>query len=123
MPASQKKPVHSKSKMPVKKAAPKAKKLFRKEHDLRSYIFKILKQAHPELTISSLCMSTLNSMVLEVYRSLSAEAAQMSRKSRALTLSSQDVESAAKIVFPGEIRQHALQQATKSTDKFLKSKK
>ena len=49
----------------------KKKKLafkFKPEESLQKYIYQLSKQIHPSLGISSQCMTTLNSLVLDVYR-------------------------------------------------------
>ena len=61
----------------------------------------------------------MNHMILDVYRKLSREAAQLSQKSGNQTLSARDVQSAAKILFPGEISKHAVSMGAEAVTKYL----
>ena len=68
-----------------------------------------MKKQHPKLGISSHCMSTINQMVLFLFSEITDEASQLNRKSSLTsTFTAQDVQSAAKIVLPGEFRDHAI---------------
>ena len=57
-------------------------------------------------------MDSLNSIVLDVYRQLADEAVRLRRSNDANVLSALDIQSAAKIVFPGEIRSHSISECT-----------
>ena len=71
-------------------------------------------------------MTTLNSIVLDVYRKIAREAASMSRLHKKSTLLAVDVQSAAKLVLPGEICKHALSAGSRAVatyDSSIKGKK
>ena len=68
-------------------------------------------------------MTTLNSIVLDVYRQIADEAVRLQRSSNSLTLSPLDIQSSAKIVFPGEIRDHAVSDCAKAVVLFDRAKK
>ena len=68
-------------------------------------------------------MTTLNSIVLDVYRQLAEEAVRLSRSTSSVTLSPLDIQSAAKIVFPGEIRDHAVSDCAKAVVLFDRARK
>ena len=119
----------SKSKDVAKKVAParkpenkKEKKVFRDEDNLRVYIFRVLKEVHPETGISKTAISTLNSIILEVYRNLAANARELCMKSDHKILTPQDIQTAIKIVFPGEICKHAINEGTRALTTFNSQK-
>ena len=64
---------------------------FTKEEQMSVYIYRCLKKLHPEIGISKTAMDIVNSILLEVYRKISREAAMLSMKSNSQTLTSQDV--------------------------------
>ena len=68
-------------------------------------------------------MTTLNSIVLDVYRQIAEEAVRLQRSSNGLTLTPQDIQSSAKIIFPGEIRDHAISDCAKAVVLFDRAKK
>ena len=62
------------------KVAPKRKiKLFEKNESLQLYIYKMLKHDKSDVGIKKKAMTCMNSILLDVYRKISREAAQMSR--------------------------------------------
>ena len=52
----------------------KAKKVATGRVNLQIYIYRVLKQVHPEIGISSSSMSCLNSIAVEVYKKLARSA-------------------------------------------------
>ena len=96
---------------------------FKPEESFQRFIYQLSKQVHPSLGISSQCMTTLNSIVLDVYRQLAEEAVRLSRSTSSVTLSPLDIQSAAKIVFPGEIRDHAVSDCAKAVVLFDRVRK
>ena len=126
MPAS-----HSKTRnSPAKKVAPKIssndpiakrkeKKIFRNEDNLKVYIFRVLKEIHPEVGISKSAMTSLNSIILEVYRNLAKNARELSNHQ---ILKPTDVQTAIKIVFPGELCKHAVTEGVRALSAYLSHK-
>ena len=98
--------------------ARKEKKVFRTEDNLKVYIFRVLRDVHPEVGISKSAMTTLNSIILELYRNLATSARELCQKVDRSTLSSQDVQTAAKIVLPGELCKHAVSEGARALTKY-----
>ena len=70
---------------------PKAKKTFKLEENFTRSIYKVLKQVHPEVGISKLGMSTMNSIMLEFYRNIAKEAQQLNGKTGKHQMTAQDI--------------------------------
>ena len=87
---------------------PKAKKLFKQEENFTRSIYKVLKQVHPEVGISKAGMLTMNSIVLEFYKTVAKEAQSLNGKTGKNSLTAQDIQTAIKIVVPGELCKHAI---------------
>ena len=76
-------------KAPAKKAAPaktaegkkKAKKMAKAE-TYKIYIYKVLKQVHPDTGISSKAMGILNSFINDIFDKIASEAARLARYNR-----------------------------------------
>ena len=83
-----------------------------------TYIFRVLKQVHPETGISKKAMSIMNSFIGDVFERLCAESARLSRYSSKATLSSREVQTAVRLVLPGELAKHAVSEGTKAVTKF-----
>ncbi|XP_057889611.1 late histone H2B.L4 [Melospiza georgiana] len=82
------------------------------------YIYKVLKQVHPDLAISSKAMSIMNSFVSDMLERLAAEAARLAQYGRRATLSSREVQAAARLLLPGELARHAVSEGTKAVTKY-----
>uniref|UniRef100_A0A0D6R0U6 Core Histone H2A/H2B/H3 domain-containing protein n=1 Tax=Araucaria cunninghamii TaxID=56994 RepID=A0A0D6R0U6_ARACU len=118
-------------KKPKEKAPPKAGKKIAKEggekkkkrakkgvETYKIYIFKVLKQVHPDIGISSKAMSIMNSFMNDIFEKLAAESSKLVRYSKRDTLSSREVQTAVKLALPGELAKHAVSEGTKAVTKF-----
>ena len=74
-PTSGKKPVAKKA---VKKADAGKKKAKKGTESYKLYIFKVLKQVHPDTGISSKAMAILNSFIADQFEKIASQAAQVS---------------------------------------------
>ena len=85
----------------------------------KSYIFKVLRQVHPDNSISKRTTNTVDSMIHSVLEKLVTEIREMMaiRGSRR-TLSKDYVKTAIRLALPGELSKHALAEMTKAVTKF-----
>ena len=98
----------------------KKKKRSRKE-SYAIYIYKVLKQVHPDTGISSKAMSIMNSFINDIFEKIASEAAKLVRYNKKHTLSSKEVQSAVKLILPGELAKHAQAEGTKAVTKYSSS--
>ncbi|BBN00249.1 histone H2B [Marchantia polymorpha subsp. ruderalis] len=84
----------------------------------RIYIYKVLKQVHPEFGISSKAMSIMNSFLNDIFERLASEAVRLSRYSKKPTVASREIQTAVRLTFPGELAKHAIAEGTKAVGKF-----
>ena len=82
------------------------------------YIYKVLKQVHPEIGISKKGMFVMNSFIADIFDRLCGEAANLARVNKKATLSSREVQTAVRLVLPGELAKHAVSEGTKAVTKF-----
>ena len=120
-PTSGKKPAASKK--PAKAAAPAKKDSSKKKakkgtESYKLYIFKVLKQVHPDTGISSKAMAILNSFIADQFEKIASQAAQLARVNKKPTLTSREVQTAVRLVLPGELAKHAVSEGTKAVTKF-----
>ena len=114
-PTSTKKPA---AKKPVAKKAPKAdgkKKAKKGSESYKLYLFKVLKQVHPDTGISSKAMAILNSFVVDQFLKIAANAVLVNKMP---TLTSREIQTAVRLVLPGELVKHAVSEGTKAVTKF-----
>ena len=76
-------------KKPAKKVVPKkgGKKTKSKAETYKIYIYKVLKQVHPDTGISSKAMSILNSFINDIFEKIATETATLVRAPRCCVLS------------------------------------
>ena len=103
------------------KKTKKDKTKAKKNESYSSYIWKVLKQVHPDTGISSKAMSIMNSLVNDVFDKLATEAVTLSMRNKRLTVTAREVQSAARLVLPGELAKHAVSEGVKAVDKYNKS--
>ena len=110
------------AKTPGKKAAKTAKKAGKSSkkriESYSSYIYKVLKQVHPETGISKRGISILNSFVNDIFDRIALEASKLARYNKKATLSSREVQTAVRLLLPGELAKHAVSEGTKAVTKF-----
>uniref|UniRef100_A0ACD5ZM75 Uncharacterized protein n=1 Tax=Avena sativa TaxID=4498 RepID=A0ACD5ZM75_AVESA len=85
------------------------------------YIFKVLKQVHPDVGISSKAMSIMNSFINDIFEKLAGESAKLARYNKKPTITSREVQTSVRLVLPGELAKHAVSEGTKAVTKFTSS--
>ena len=103
-----------------KKPAPvvKTMKKRRAPESYKSYIFKVLKQVHPKMRVSKKGIAIVNNFVTDTFEKIATEAGKLCKITKRSTLSSRDVQSAIRLVLPGELSKHAVSKGTKAMTKF-----
>ena len=86
------------------------------------YIYKVLKQVHPDTGISSKAMSIMNSFVTDIFESIASEASRLAHYSKRSTISSREIQTAVRLLLPGELANHAVSEGTKAVTKYTSSK-
>ncbi|XP_045877279.1 histone H2B type 2-E1 [Meles meles] len=100
----------------------KSRRRGRRKETYSVYIYKVLKQVHPDIGISSKAMSIMNSFVNDVFERLAGEAARLAQYSGRTTLTSREVQTAVRLLLPGELAKHAVSEGTKAVTKYTSSK-
>ncbi|KAJ1310405.1 hypothetical protein OPQ81_007143 [Rhizoctonia solani] len=95
----------------------KKRKKSRKE-TYSSYIYKVLKQVHPDTGISNKAMAILNSFVNDIFERIAEEASRLASYSKKSTISSREIQTSVRLILPGELSKHAISEGTKSVTKF-----
>merc|ERR1739848_772353 len=101
-------------------AGDKKRKRKRKE-SYSIYIYKVLKQVHPDTGISSKGMSIMNSFVNDIFERIAGEASRLGHYNKRKTISSREVQTAVRLLLPGELAKHAVSEGTKAVTKYTSS--
>lgn len=100
----------------VTKAAKKS--TIKRTENYSVYIYRVLKQVHPEIGISKRSMSIMNSFITDVFEKISFESSKLTRYNKKHTLSSREVQTAVRLLLPGELSKHAVSEGTKAVTKY-----
>lgn len=90
----------------------------RRSETFSLYIYKVLKQVHNDVGISKKAMNIMNSFVYDIFERIALESSKLVRYNKRRTLSSKEVQTAVKLLLPGELSKHAVAEGTKAIAKF-----
>ncbi|KAK2828055.1 hypothetical protein Q5P01_019089 [Channa striata] len=112
------------SKKAVSKSATKTGKKKRKtrKESYAIYVYKVLKQVHPDTGISSKAMSIMNSFVSDIFERIAGEASRLAHYNKRSTITSREIQTAVRLLLPGELAKHAVSEGTKAVTKYTSSK-
>lgn len=82
------------------------------------YVYRVLQQVHPKFSISKRAMGIMNSFVNDLFERIANESGTLARVNHKATLSSREVQTAVRLVLPGELGKHAVGEGTKAITKF-----
>ncbi|XP_070547121.1 histone H2B, gonadal-like [Ptychodera flava] len=94
----------------------------RRKESYGIYIYKVLKQVHPDTGVSSKAMSIMNSFVNDIFERIAAEASRLANYNKRSTITSREIQTAVRLILPGELAKHAVSEGTKAVTKYTSSK-
>src|SRR5277367_4134434 len=113
----------------AKKAGKKAagrpdgkKRRRRRKETYSSYIYKVMKQVHPDTGISSKAMSIMNSFVNDIFERIASESSRLAHYNKRSTITSREIQTAVRLLLPGELAKHAVSEGTKAVTKYTSTK-
>ena len=107
---------------PAKGAKGEGKKKRRRKETYAIYIYKVLKQVHPDTGISSKAMSIMNSFVNDIFERIANESSRLANLNGRSTISSREIQTSVRLLLPGELAKHAVSEGTKAVTKYTSSK-
>jgi histone H2B len=113
----------SKAKSPAKHSGKHAKgaKKHRKHKrvpSLSAQVHKVLKQVHPSMTISGRAMNEVCDFLRDMFTKIGMEAQKLARASKKHTVQGHDVQSAIRLILPGELAKHGVSEGTRAVTKY-----
>ncbi|XP_064218345.1 WD repeat-containing protein 90 isoform X3 [Aotus nancymaae] len=109
------------SRSPSEKKDGKKRKHSRKE-SYSVYVYKVLRQVHPGTGISSKAMGIMNSFVNNIFERITGEASRLAHYNKHSTITSREIQTAVRLLLPGELAKHAVSEGTKAVTKYTSSK-
>ncbi|XP_072102484.1 histone H2B type 1-B-like [Mobula birostris] len=102
------------------KAGKKRRRARRETYSI--YVYKVMKQVHPDTGISSKAMSIMNSFVNDIFERIAGEASRLAHYNKRSTITSREIQTAVRLLLPGELAKHAVSEGTKAVTKYTSSK-
>ncbi|KAI8478668.1 hypothetical protein Bbelb_436040 [Branchiostoma belcheri] len=102
-------------------AGAKGKRRRKRRETFSVYIYKVLKQVHPDTGVSSKAMGIMNSFVNDIFERIAAEASRLAHYNKRSTISSREIQTAVRLLLPGELAKHAVSEGTKAVTKYTSS--
>ncbi|KAG0461917.1 hypothetical protein HPP92_020393 [Vanilla planifolia] len=85
----------------------------------KRYVFRVLKQVHPEMGASARAMSVLEGMMVDMFDRIAEEAGRLGNYVGRATLSSREIQDAVRLVLPGELCKHAVAEGMKAVANYM----
>jgi len=85
------------------------------------YIYKVLKQVHPQIGISSKSMSIMNSFATDLFTRITHDAIKLSQFNKNKTLTAREFQTGVRLLIPGELAKHSVSEGTKAVAKYRSS--
>jgi len=124
-PASKRPPVPKVKKASVDKEggddSSKGRNKRRQSNSYSSYIYKVLKQVHPDTGISRKAMIIMDNFINDIFERLATEAGKLARMNKRHTITSREIQTAVRLILPGELAKHAVSEGTKAVTKYNSS--
>ncbi|XP_078391860.1 histone H2B 1/2-like [Cetorhinus maximus] len=109
----------SQKKVPIKSS--KKRKRVRKE-SYSTYIYKVMKQVHPDTSISSKAKSIMNSFVNDVFERITGKASHLAHYNKCSTIISRKIQTVTCLLLPRQLAKHCMSEGIKAVTKYTSSK-
>ncbi|XP_035226673.1 histone H2B-like, partial [Stegodyphus dumicola] len=108
----------------AQKAVPRGDKKMREKPRKESfaiYIYKVLKDVHPDTGIFSKAMSITNSFINDIFERIAAESCRLAHYNKKGTTTSREIQASVRFLWPGTLAKHAVAESTKAVAKYTSS--
>ncbi|XP_010860437.1 PREDICTED: histone H2B type 2-E-like [Bison bison bison] len=78
------------------------------------YVYKVLKQVHPDTIISSKAIGIMNSFINDIFEHITGEALRLAHYNKRSTITSREIQTAVRLLLPGELVKHTVSKGTKA---------
>ena len=103
-----------------KKDGKKRKRSLKESYSV--YVYKVLKQVHPDTGIWSKAMGIMKSFINDILEHIAGEASCLVHYNKRSTITSRDIQTAVRLLLRGELAKHAVSEGTKAVTKYTSSK-
>jgi len=90
--------------------------------DFKNALYRVLRTIDAKGTISSKAMDIMNDMMMDLMERLARETASIAERNGKATLTVRDVQTATRILLPGQLGLHAFYEAHKAVHRFVEAR-
>jgi len=90
----------------------------KKVYTFKPHIYKVLKQVHPDTGLTTEGKEQMNHFVEHFADKIADEAVFLAKKEHKATISSREIQTAVRLVLPGELAKHAVSEGVKAVTKY-----
>lgn len=90
----------------------------RRSESWSSYVYRVLKQVHPDMGITTKGMAIMNSFLNDTFEKIAHEASTLAAMNNKATIGSREMQTSVKLILPGELAKHAVSEGTKAFAKY-----
>lgn len=87
-----------------------------------TYVHKVQQQVHPDMGMSRRSMMIMNSLLNDWFERIATEASRVMRVNKRETLTAREIQTACRLILPGELAKHAVAEGTKAITQYTASK-
>ena len=91
----------------------------RRKENYSIYIYRVMKQVLPTMSISAKAMSIMDSFVNDLFERIATEAGRIAKNNRKSTITSREIQTAVRLIVPGELAKHAVSEGLKAGSKDM----
>ncbi|XP_052027849.1 histone H2B type 1-B-like [Apodemus sylvaticus] len=99
-----------------------ARLIRRRKNSFASYFPKVLRNIHAGLSLSQRSVSILDSFVKDMFERIASEASFLARQNRSPTINSREIQTAVRLLLPGELCRRAVAEGTMAMVRYISSK-
>ncbi|OBS69358.1 hypothetical protein A6R68_02101 [Neotoma lepida] len=94
----------------------------RRRNSFANYFPKVLRSVHVGFTLSEQSVSILDSFVKDMFERIATEASNLIRQNRSTTINSREIQTAVRLLLPGEICKLAIAEGTMALVRYISNK-
>uniref|UniRef100_A0A1I8NIX5 Histone H2B n=1 Tax=Musca domestica TaxID=7370 RepID=A0A1I8NIX5_MUSDO len=91
------------------------------DEDSKLCVDELLREIYTDIGISSKAMSIMNSFDNDIFERTAAEASRLAHYNKRSTITSREIQTAVRLLLPGELAKHAVSEGTKAVTKIYDS--
>ena len=100
----------------------KRTKKFQRTKSYASHIYKVLKQVHPNTGISLKAMKIMDNFITDIFERIAVESFRLAKYNKRTTITSREIQTVARLIFPGELAKHSVSEGIKAVTKYINTK-